>query len=169
MDRIVWWDETRVRVIRECDVSFQHSCFLGKSLDLQEEIAGNEGFFELRPSLKPNGNELGRTSQSLIDKIGNRAGQMTCHWDEPDAKGLSLGRPVRAKRPRFRVACKNEMATNQSTTVRPTAFPEDIQVGKDVPRVLVMSSEIPAFGACGDSRFQFRRSGNDFASGKSSL
>jgi hypothetical protein len=60
-----------------------------------------------------------------------------------------------------RTSCDTEPWTDR--------FPEDIQVGKDVPRVLVMSSEIPAIGACGDSRFQVRRSGNDFASGKSSL
>jgi hypothetical protein len=48
--------------------------------------------------------------------------------------------------PRFRVACKNEMATNQSPTVRPTAFPEDIGVGKDGAAIAVVSSEIPVVG-----------------------
>jgi hypothetical protein len=47
--------------------------------------------------------------------------------------------------------CKNEIATNQSPTVTATVIPEDIEVGKDEPRLAALSSEIPrgrsAFGA----------------------
>ena len=57
--------------------------------------------------------------------------------------------------PRFRVACKNEMATNQSPTVRPTTFPEDIEVGKDGAGVEVVSSEIPMGGKGAARRITF--------------
>jgi hypothetical protein len=51
------------------------------------------------------------------------------------------------------------MATNQNPTVRPTTFPEDIEVGKDVPGVAGKSSEIEAaaLGVRG-STFGTRRS-----------
>jgi hypothetical protein len=54
------------------------------------------------------------------------------------------------------------MATNQSPTVRPTAFPEDIEVGKDGLRVAVMSNEILAFGV---QRSPFGGGGSAFARG----
>jgi hypothetical protein len=61
----------------------------------------------------------------------------------PTRKGAPPAGLWAAKMPRFRVVCKNEMATNQSPTVRPTAFPEDIEVGKDGAEVELVSSESP--------------------------
>src|ERR1700694_3259929 len=63
----------------------------------------------------------------------------------PTRKGAASAALWGLKAPRFSIACKSEMATSQSPTVRPTAFPEDMEVGKDVPGVAMMSSEIPAF------------------------
>jgi hypothetical protein len=43
------------------------------------------------------------------------------------------------------------MATSQSTTLKPTAFPEDIKVGKDVPKLSAMSSGILESGVGGEN------------------
>ena len=60
----------------------------------------------------------------------------------PTRKGAAAAVWCGAKRPRLSVAWSKEMATSQSTTLKPTIFPEDIKVGKDVPKLGAMSSGI---------------------------
>lgn len=43
------------------------------------------------------------------------------------------------------------MAISQSATIKPTAFPEDIKVGQDVPKLGAVSSGILGIGVGGET------------------